>query len=80
MKRSCGKGPGQRWSNVLASELQDFPRQAAKTLAGKALALLQQHDPSFPLALDRRELFEKLKRKDPVPPQWLNFGQRDGLD
>ena len=32
MKRSCGKEPVQRWSNGLASELQDFPEQAGFVL------------------------------------------------
>jgi predicted metal-dependent hydrolase len=54
--------------------------QAAKTLAGKALALLQEHGPRLSPTLDLRELFEKLKRQDPVPPQWLNSGQRGGRE
>ncbi len=49
--------------------------QAAKTLADKALTLLQEHGSSLSPPLDLRELFEKLKRHDPVPPQLLNHGQ-----
>ena len=51
--------------------------KAAKKLAGKALALLQEHGLALSPALDLRELLDRLKRRDPVPPQLLNYGQRD---
>ena len=53
--------------------------KAAKSLAGKALTLLQEHGSSLSPPLDLRELFEKLKRQDPVPPQLLDHGQCSGL-
>ncbi|MEJ2365707.1 MAG: DUF309 domain-containing protein [Deltaproteobacteria bacterium] len=52
--------------------------EAAKTLATKALALLQEHRLALAPTLDLRELLERLKRRDPVPPLLLNHGQRDG--
>jgi predicted metal-dependent hydrolase len=52
--------------------------KAARTLAGKALALLQEHGLALSPALDLRELLDRLKRRDPVPPLLLNQGQRDG--
>ena len=52
-------------------------KKAAKTLAGKALALLQEHGPALSPTLDLRELLERLKRRDPVPPLLLDHGQRD---
>ena len=51
--------------------------EAAKTLAGKALALLQEYGLALFPTLDLRELLGRLKRRDPVPPQLLNYGQRD---
>ena len=52
--------------------------KAAKTLASKALALLQEHGLALSPTLDLRELLGRLKRRDPVPPLLLNHGQRDG--
>ena len=51
--------------------------EAAKTLAGKALALLQEHGLALSPTLDLRELLERLKRRNPVPPLLLHHGQGD---
>jgi hypothetical protein len=50
--------------------------QAAKTLAGKASALLREHGSILPSFLDLNELLEKLKTQDPDPPQLSKRGQR----
>lgn len=52
---------------------------AAKTLAGKALALLREHGRTLSSLLDLRELLEKLETLHPVPPQLSNRGQRSAL-
>ena len=50
--------------------------QAAKTLAGKALALLRQHGWTVASFLDFNKLLEKLESRDPVPPLLSVGGQK----
>ena len=54
--------------------------KAAKTLASKALGLLQEHGLILSPTIDLRELLESLKRRDPFPPLLLNHGQRDAAE
>lgn len=58
--------------------LEQGHAQAAKTLAGKALALLQEHGWTLSSLLDLRELLERLETQHPVPPQLPNRGQGSG--
>ena len=54
--------------------------QAAKTLAGKALALLREHGRTLSSLLDLRELLERLERQHPVSPQLSNRRQRSAQE
>lgn len=60
--------------------LEQGHEQAAETLARKAIVLLRKHGQSLSYSFDLSELFDKLEKQDPVPPQLLNCGQRDGLE
>ena len=53
---------------------------AAKTLAGKSLALLREHDRTLSYLLDLSELLEKLETQHPVPPQLSSRGQKSALE